>query len=108
MSSIQFSFHDVEVRSAESGLGGGVNKIYTAQPPCARSVRCAKNIRMCESTLSSRCSQSSGSESYLHMACVMRKVRGGCHGDTGVPIWWQRGWALALRDDEILELSLRG
>lgn len=85
----------------------GVNKTYTAQPPCARSVRCAKNIRMCESTLSSRSSQSSGRESYLHMACVMREVRGGCHGDKRAPILWHKGWALALRDGEILELSLR-
>ena len=91
MLSMQADFHDAELRHTERGLGGSVNKKYSADLPRARSVICTKNTQMCEVSLSSGSLQSSERELYHPVECVMRAVRSSCHGNTEAPTRQNRG-----------------
>ena len=75
----------------ERGLGDRVEKKYSADLPCVRSVICTKNTQLCEASLSSGSLQSSERELYHPMECVMRAVRSGCPGNTEEPTRQNRG-----------------
>lgn len=76
MSSVQVSFHGAELRNIESGFGSECKQKIPTPLPYARSVICAKKLKMSCLVLSSRSLQSSGRESYHQMSGVMREVKG--------------------------------